>query len=503
MSVRNPVVLENAKLQFSSIEVGAKDFVVECKGFVLSRRVVSYPPYTVNVFGKPLEEGLWFILGNPSEVRLTFSDLTDVKVWPSLPDYSFDIVCQADRDGLLQVNEKATSISFGAGDNLTIPVILGCTYGFEATIVLEKLRVYVGTLAPDPSKLVFDLQWDGIGLPWNAVNGERGELISGSIRPLYPVTRVEGQRGPGYKIQPGSKISFPDIPAGTLQIAKREDGIITTVESDFTGGTLELTEPDLLDAKVVDSSGSELFALGKKVGDTVFDVINPTQTGEISGNVEVVEREVAWALEFDGTRYVDCGNGEALNITSVLSLLAQVSSSYNDPTVYNYIVGKESLYSSGYGLVLYSKYDFYTRNGGLYENLAVFPDLGVPATLVGVLQSDQTSHLYINGRLENSLAAAFPGDTADYPLRIGYSGRPQGADRHFYGLIHLPLILAPTAWSQSIVSRLTQRDFSCIRPEDTVLWLDYDPSRGQLIDRSPYNHQIQVVGGVQIKRVMI
>ena len=358
---------------------------------------------------------------------------------------------------------------------------------------------------------VVRLQWDGIGLPWNAVNGERATLVSGSIRPLYPVTRVEGSYCPGYKIQPGSKISFSDVPAGTLQLTKREDGIITTVESDFAGGTLELTEPDLLDTKVVDSDGSELFALGKKVGDTVFDVVNPTQTGEISGNVEVVEREVAWALEFDGTGEVNLGNPPALNL-GLSNFSWYVSYVVNK--LYSHtmaVFAKDNVHGfreqvSSFGASHPYIYWHYDSDGKIpYRNQRYY-SLDLSSSIVSTVSVDRENKVrfYREGVLVSEQTPDLPpnpedgymGGSADF--RIG-----QWWASPFVGLTFLPLIIAPTAWDQTTVSRLTQRDFSCIRPEDTVLWLDYDPSTGQLIDRSPYNHQIQMVGGVQVRRVMI
>lgn len=334
---------------------------------------------------------------------------------------------------------------------------------------------------------------------------------------IYPgiddkrVVRVPGQRSPSYKLASGSKISFSDAPAGTLKVTKRENGVISTVESDFAGGTLELTDPDILDAYIEDSGGNKLFQLGKKVGDNVFDYQNPTRIGSALGRVEVAgPREIRWGLEFDGTNgsegFVVIPSSPSFDIDYQFTVLFQIIP--DNLKNYQGLFGLLDDYN-WYGVAVdcYADGVCEIMTDGDYHYLKSASQIisDYQYNCIGVTYGNGTMKAWLNGiEVASKIGDITPigfGSAGD--LHLGWRA---GSDIRFKGLWVLPTFFFSYALPPEKISLLTQGRFSEVSREGCVLWLDYDPdyaSQGKVRDFSGYGNHGTIVGGVRYKRVVL
>ena len=319
------------------------------------------------------------------------------------------------------------------------------------------------------------------------------------------VVQVPSQTGPGYKLQPGSKISFSSAPAGTLQVTKRENGVISTASSSFAGGTLELTDPDILDAKIVDGSGNALFQLGYSAGSNVFDYRGGL-VGTITGAVSPVIRRAVYALELDGTGYVDCGNDSSFDFDYATWCL-DINISRNTGSTFQMILTKGV---DGWELSRDNHDRFHNRFndslgtvGDLYGNTSL--PLSQRANLISKYDGTNCS-FYYNGNLDTEWSRPYVLAKTTKPIVIGDRSGLLGT-LPYYGLIHLPVIIYPRALSESEIKLLTQRRFDEVSRQDCVLWLDYDEdyytSTGKLKDLSGNGNHGTLNGGVSVKKVML
>ncbi|MDD4374710.1 MAG: T9SS type A sorting domain-containing protein [Bacteroidales bacterium] len=150
-----------------------------------------------------------------------------------------------------------------------------------------------------------------------------------------------------------------------------------------------------------------------------------------------------YALQFDGTKYVDCGNGASVNITGkAITLEAWIF-----PTAFstnfwdNVIVNKlSSSVTHGYNLRCggNGQVEFYVSN--TYVNTAaVLSDegsiqLNTWSHLAGTYDGKDVK-LYINGKLVKTTPFTLDIAATDYPLYIGNHGNVEYPDRPFIGRI--------------------------------------------------------------------
>ena len=247
----------------------------------------------------------------------------------------------------------------------------------------------------------------------------------------------------------------------------------------------------------------DLFTLGKKVGSTIFDTINPTVLGTASRNVQAVIRDAVWALELDGS---SPGGTAPIEV--------QLSSPNLFENYVMFFLSFTPYMLLNYNYLLESSGSFFPVNVATYApphslrltlyRVGIEVDnvvrVGESITVVSqAAYNEQEYDIYINGVLKkSSSSAAFDPDwRITDKLLIG------GVWHKWIGLIYLPVILYARDLPESEVSLMAQRRFSEVSQEGLVLYVDYDPNTSQLVDRSPYNHQLSMVGGIRVKKVML
>ncbi len=185
-----------------------------------------------------------------------------------------------------------------------------------------------------------------------------------------------------------------------------------------------------------DPSLAGWWNLNEGSGSVARDSSNNGNDGTLQGGPNWVAGKIGNALEFDGTDdYVNCGNGESLNITGEFTIAAWIHPTGEGSSTYPRIVDKSNGTGGadpGYKMYLRTaeSYRVTLSGGGVYPISTASVELNTWSYVVYITDGTQRK-FFLNGEWQVWDEPSLP-VTSSNPLFIGNS--PAGA-RHFEGMI--------------------------------------------------------------------
>jgi len=171
-------------------------------------------------------------------------------------------------------------------------------------------------------------------------------------------------------------------------------------------------------------------------GSVAYDTSGNGNDGTLQGSPNWVAGKSGGGLEFDGADdYIDCGNGESLNITGEITIAAWIYPTGSGSSTYPRIVDKSSGTGgadAGYKMYLRAAENYIVTlsGGGVFPASSSSVDLNAWNYLVFITDGTQRK-FFLNGEWQRWDESALPSLSSN-SLFIGNS--PAG-NRHFEGLI--------------------------------------------------------------------